>query len=63
MLFPFLCSPVIREWSCKKSPTEKKRALEVVLNDLVSDFETLLHKSRDISSHYRNIQMLLTELY
>ena len=40
-----------------------KRALRLVLNDHVSDFEVLLRKSNDISCHHRNIQMLMIELY
>ena len=40
-----------------------ERALRLVLNDRVSDFGALLRKSNDISCHYRNIQMLMTELY
>ena len=40
-----------------------ERALRLVLNDHISDFETLLHKSNDISIHHGNIQMLLIELY
>ena len=40
-----------------------ERALRLVLNDHVSDFETLLRKSNDVSSHHRNIQTLVIELY
>ena len=40
-----------------------ERALRLVLNDHVSDFEALLRKSNDISCHDRNIQMLMIELY
>ena len=40
-----------------------ERALRIVLNDHISDFEELLHKSSEMSSHHRNIQMLMTELY
>ena len=40
-----------------------KRALRIVLNDHTYDFETLLHKSSGISSHHRNIQILMAELY
>lgn len=45
---------------------EKKlleRALKIVLNDRVSDFEALLHKSIDVSSHHRNIQRLMIQHY
>ena len=38
-------------------------ALRIALNNHISDFEALLHKSNDISSHQKNIQMLMTELY
>ena len=40
-----------------------ERALRLVPNDHVSDFEALLHKSTDISCCHRNIQMLMIELY
>ena len=40
-----------------------ERAMTLVLNDHVSDFEALIHKSNDISCHHRNIQMLMIELY
>ena len=40
-----------------------ERALRLVLNDHVKDFEALLQKSDDISCHHRNIQMLMTEIY
>ena len=41
----------------------KEGALKIVLNNHISDFETLLQKSNDISSLHRNIQVLLIELY
>ena len=40
-----------------------ERALRLVLNDHISDFEALLRKSNDIPCHCRNIQMLMIELY
>ena len=41
-----------------------ERALGIALKDYISDFfEALLHKSNDIPSHHRNIQMLMIELY
>ena len=40
-----------------------ERALRLVLNDRVSDFEALPRKSSDISCHHRNIQMLMIERY
>ena len=42
-----------------------EKTLKIVLNDHISDssFGALLHKSNDISWHYRNIQMLTIELY
>ena len=40
-----------------------ERALRLVLNDHLKDFEALLQKSDDISCHHRNIQMLMTEIY
>ena len=36
-----------------------ERVPRIVLNNHVSDFEALLHKSSDICSHHRNIQMLI----
>ena len=40
-----------------------ERALRLVLNHHVSDFEALLRKRNDISCHYSNIQILMIELY
>ena len=40
-----------------------ERALRLLLNDQVSDFEALLRKGNDVSCHHRNIQMLIIELY
>ena len=40
-----------------------ERALRLVLNDRVSDFEALSRKSNDISYHHRNIQMLMIKHY
>ena len=40
-----------------------ERALRLVLNHHVSDFEALLRKSNDKSCYHRNIQMLMIELY
>ena len=40
-----------------------ERALWLVLNDHVSDFEALLRKSSNIFCHYRNIQIHMIELY
>ena len=40
-----------------------ERALKVVLNNHISDLEVLHHKSNDICSHRRNIQMPMIELY
>ena len=37
--------------------------MTITLNDHISNFETLLHKSNDISSRHRNIQMLVIKLY
>ena len=38
-----------------------ERALRIVLNDDISGFQALLHKSNYISIHRRNIQMLIIE--
>ena len=40
-----------------------ERALRLVLNNHVSDFEALLCKRNDVSCHHRNIQMVMIELY
>ena len=40
-----------------------ERALRLVPNDHVIDFEALLCKSNDISCYRRNIQMFMTEPY
>ena len=40
-----------------------ERALRLVRNVHVNDFEALLRKSNDISCHHKNIQMLMIELY
>ena len=48
-----------------KNMTNKlhERALRLVLDDHVSDFEALLRRSNDVSYHHRNIQMLMVEFY
>ena len=40
-----------------------ERALRIVLNDHISDFETMLRKMNDITIHHRNIQTLMIELF
>ena len=40
-----------------------ERALRLVPNVHVNDFEALLRKSNVISCHHRNIQMLMIDLY
>ena len=40
-----------------------ERGLRIVLNDNTSDFETLVQKNNDISSHHKNIQMLMIKPY
>ena len=40
-----------------------ERALRIVLNDHISDFQALLHESNDISSHRRHIQMFVIKFY
>ena len=40
-----------------------ERALTIVLKDHISEFETLQQKSNDISSHCRNIQTLMIQVY
>ena len=40
-----------------------ERALRIVLNDHISDFETMLCNINDITIHHRNIQTLMIELF
>ena len=40
-----------------------ERALRIVLNDNISDFETMLRNMNDITIHHRNIQTLMIELF
>ena len=40
-----------------------ERALWIVLNDLINDFETMLRTMNDITIHHRNIQTLMVELF
>ena len=40
-----------------------ERALRIVLNDHISDFETKLRNMNDITIHHRNIQTLMTKLF
>ena len=40
-----------------------ERALRIVLNDHISDFETILRHMNDITIHHRNIQTLMIELF
>ena len=40
-----------------------ERALRIVLNDHISDFETMLRNMNDITIHHRNIQTLMIELF
>ena len=40
-----------------------ERGLRIVLNDHISDFETMLRNINDITIHYRNIQTLMIELF
>ena len=39
-----------------------ERALRIVLNDHISDFETMLRNINDIAIYHRNIQILMIEL-
>ena len=41
----------------------RERTLKIVLNDHISDFETIIWNINDITSDHRNIQTLLTELF
>ena len=40
-----------------------ERDLRIVLNDNISDFETMLQNMNDITIHHRNIQTLLIDLF
>ena len=40
-----------------------ERALRIVLNDHISDFETMLRNVNDITIHHRNVQTLMIELF
>ena len=40
-----------------------QRALRIVLNDHISDFETMLRNMNDITIHHRNIQTFMIELF
>ena len=39
-----------------------ERALRIVFNDHITDFETLPQKSNDISSHHWNLPLITNEL-
>ena len=39
-----------------------ERVLRIVLNDHISDFETILRNMNDITIHHRNAQTLMIEL-
>ena len=40
-----------------------ERALRIVYDDTTSSFEFLLQKSKSVKIHYRNLQILVTEIY
>ena len=40
-----------------------ERVSRIVLNDHISDFETILRNMNDITIHHRNIQTLMVELF
>ena len=40
-----------------------ERSLRIILNDYSSDFNMLLENNNDIYNHYRNIQVLLIEVF
>ena len=40
-----------------------ERALRIVLNDHICDFETKLRNMNDITIHHRNIQTPMNELF
>ena len=41
----------------------QERTLRIVLNDHISDFETMLRNINRITIHHRNIQTLMIELF
>ena len=63
----FSCCPLV--WMFFSRQTSNminkihKRALRIVLNDNISDFETILWNMNDITIHHRNIQSLMIELF
>ena len=40
-----------------------ERAMRIVLNDHISDFETMIRNIVNITSHHRNIQTVMTEIF
>ena len=50
---------------CSRKTNNKihERATRIVLNDHISDFETVLRNMNDITIHHRNIQTLMNELF
>ena len=40
-----------------------ERALRLILNDDLSDFDTLLQNNNDNCNHHRNIQTLMVKIY
>ena len=50
---------------CSRKTNNKihERATRIVLNDHISDFETMLRNMNDITIHHRNIQTLMTKLF
>ena len=38
-------------------------ALRLILNDQITDFDTLLQNNNDTCNHHRNIQTLMVEIY
>ena len=40
-----------------------ERALRLILNDHISDFDTLLQNNNDTYNHHRSIQTLMVEIH
>ena len=56
-------------WMCHSRALNNKinrpheRCLRIIYNDKTSTFKELLEKDKSVSIHYRNIQVLATEMY
>ena len=58
-----LASTITLALQANRLTKKQERALRIVLNDNISDFETMLRNMNDITIHHRNIQTLMIELF